>query len=100
MGPNLIISFLFFVLIPKSVLADSIVFFETVPLWGIFVMMAVAFSIPAFLIFAHIGLFEFLHTDRFPKPPSISKAQQEMLYGAIVGCVFGALLTIVFILLS
>jgi len=97
---NFIILFLLFVLISKSVLASDIVFFETVPFLGKFAIMTVAFSIPALLIFTHISLFEFLHADRSSKPPPNSKSQQEILSGAIVGCVFGALLTIVFILLS
>ena len=75
-------------------------FYETIPTYGQIIILSVAFAIPAKIIFAHIGLFEFLHTDSFPKPPALSKGQKEVLIATIVGTVFGSLLTVIFILLS
>ncbi len=58
------------------------------------------FILSHYIIFAHIGLFEYLNTDKFPRLPSLTKSQQEMLSGTIVGLVFGVFLTILFIILS
>ena len=72
-------------------------FYETIPTYGQIIILSVAFAIPAKIIFAHIGLFEFLHTDSFPKPPALSKGQKEVLIATIVGTVFGSLLTVIFL---
>ncbi|MBT3850109.1 MAG: hypothetical protein P8M64_00595 [Thermodesulfobacteriota bacteirum] len=90
----------FLILLTAQAFAAEPVFFETVPNYGKLIMMGVAFGIPAFIIFSHIGLFELLDTDSLPKPPSLSFAQREMLSGTIVGTVFGLLITVVCILLS
>ena len=100
MKRNLFFLLSLFMLMSQSALADNIIFFETVPIVGKMLIMAVAFSIPAFVIFAHIGLFEYLHMDKFPRLPRLTKSQQEMLSGTIVGLVFGVFLTILFIILS
>ena len=52
------------------------------------IIAGVAFAIPTKIIFAHIGLFEFLDSDSFPKPPKLSKAQSELLAASIVGLVW------------
>ena len=83
----------------QSALADDIVFFETIPLFGKILIMAIACSIPVFIVFAHIGLFEYLHTDKFPSLAFLTRPQQEMLSGTIVGLIFGILLTLFFVIL-
>ena len=90
----------FTLLFPNLCISAEPVFYETVPLIGKIIMLVVAFSVPGILIFSHIGLFEFLETDKFPEPPPISREQKELLTGTVVGLVFGILLTAVFIILS
>ena len=65
---------------------------------ALFANAGVAFAIPTKIIFAHIGLFEFLDSDSFPKPPKLSKDQSELLAASIVGLVFGSFMTVIFIL--
>ena len=60
-------------------LASDPVFYETLPLWAKMIIAGVAFAIPTKIIFAHIGLFEFLAAS-------------------IVGLVFGSFMTVIFIL--
>ena len=88
----------FFLLLTIPVLASDPVFYETLPLWAKMIIAGVAFAIPTKIIFAHIGLFEFLALDSFPKPPKLSKAQSELLAASIVGLVFGSFMTVIFIL--
>ena len=79
-------------------LASDPVFYETLPLWAKMIIAGVAFAIPTKIIFAHIGLFEFLDSDSFPKPPKLSKDQSELLAASIVGLVFGSFMPVIFIL--
>ena len=69
----------FFLLLTIPASASDPVFYETLPLWAKMIIAGVAFAIPTKIIFAHIGLFEFLDSDSFPKPPKLSKAQSEFL---------------------
>ena len=95
------INFLIFsFLINISALAEEPVFYETVPMWGKMIMLSVAFAIPTKIILAHIGLFEFLDSDSFPKPPPLTKTQSELLAAGIVGLVFGSFMTVIFIIVS
>ena len=90
--------FVFYLLFAIPALASDPVFYETLPLWAKMIIAGVAFAIPTKIIFAHIGLFEFLDSDSFPKPPKLSKAQSELLAASIVGLVFGSFMTVIFIL--
>ena len=95
---NYLFLFIFILTLPAA--ADEPIFYETLPLWAKMIIASVAFAIPSKIIFAHIGLFEFLDTDSFPKPPKLSKDQTELLAASFVGLVFGSFLTVIFILLS
>ena len=100
MRQNIFLILVLVIACPSLALSSDLHFYETVPLIGKLVMLLVAFSVPGILIFSHIGLFEYLDTDEFPKPPSLSREQQELLSGTIVGLVFGVLLTVVFMIIS
>ena len=100
MRQNIFLILVLVIACPSLALSSALHFYETVPLIGKLVMLLVAFSVPGILIFSHIGLFEYLDTDKFPKPPSLSREQQELLSGTIVGLVFGVLLTVVFMIIS
>ena len=89
----------FFFLLAVNAGAENIVFYETVPLIGKFVIMAVAIGIPTFIILSHVPLFEILDTDKLPVPPKLSKPQTDTLKGTVVGVVFGLLLTVLTIIL-
>lgn len=80
--------------------AEELVFFETVPTIGKFIIMSVAIGIPTFIILSHVPLFELLDTDKMPEPPKINRAQKETLKGTIVGIVFGLLITVLCIIVS
>ena len=79
--------------------AGDVVFYETVPTYGKFIIMAVSIGIPTFIILSHIPLFELLDTDKIPEPPKLPRAQEETLRGTIVGTVFGLLITVLCLIL-
>ena len=89
----------FFLLLVGNASAEEVVFYETVPVIGKLVIMAVAIGIPTFIILSHIPLFEILDTDKLPVPPKLSKPQTDTLKGTVVGVVFGLLLTVLTIIL-